>query len=150
MVAGRRGSESRVIPVPPGLRSPLVIDESLNSRIATDLKLRGRDAVSVGELNLRGLQDPELLLRAFKLLPNCVFVTADNAMPAEHPEEIVLAMATLAIVSGRRPAAYEFRQEPWERETIHRWAHRMQEQKPQSVMRFGVSGPRPWTQRRHA
>jgi hypothetical protein len=41
MVAGRRGSESRVIPVPPGLRSPLVIDESLNSRIATDLKLRG-------------------------------------------------------------------------------------------------------------
>ena len=45
-------------------------------------------------------------------------MTADDAMPAEHPEEIVLAMATLAIVSGRRPAAYEFRQEPWERETI--------------------------------
>ena len=56
MVAGRRGSEGRIVPVSPGLTSPLVIDESLNSRIATDLKLRGRDAVSVGELKLRGLQ----------------------------------------------------------------------------------------------
>lgn len=148
-MASRRGSKNRSVENNLlALGSLLVIDEGLHPRLATELRCRGRHAVSVQELKLKGELDPDLLARVYTLHPGCVLVTADDSMPATHPEAIALTMATLAIITGRRPREFEPYQDAWEREIVHRWAHRMQEQTPRSIMRYGAPGGRAWTARR--
>ena len=148
MVAGRRSSEGRIAFQSLVAGAILVIDESLNPRIAAEVRARGRDAISVQQLRLKGKKDPALLTQIYRLHPTCVLVTADEAMPIEHPEQIKLAMATLAIISGRRPSEYAKDQESWEREIVQRWAHKMPHQAPQTILRYGASGSRAWTARR--
>lgn len=70
-------------------QAALVIDASLNKRIATELKRRGRDAIALSELKLRHEKDPDLL-RALALHygeQSWVLVTADDNMPAEPPRD---------------------------------------------------------------
>ncbi len=86
----------------------LVIDADLNKHIATELKRRGRHAVAISELELRHAKDPELLRSLAEHFGDdpWVLVTADDNMPAVHPEVIEEVSATLATVDGRRPPAY--------------------------------------------
>jgi hypothetical protein len=39
-------------------------------------------------------------------------------------------------------------EECWEREIVYRWAHKMRQQTPQTITRYGAHGCRVWTARR--
>jgi hypothetical protein len=104
----------------------LVIDEDIDNRVATELKARGREAVAVSELLLRGLKD-EPLLRAlvarFEAPITWVFVSGDDAMPDDHRSVLDELRVTLATIDPRRPPGT--REAAWRRDVIHRWAHAM-------------------------
>jgi hypothetical protein len=116
---------------------PLIIDESLNKRIAHVLRLRGREARGVPELGYKGLTDPELLYKIAKDHPGAVLVTSDDHMPEEHGQLLLELVITLATIDGRRPAEYKHQQEAWEWEIVHRWAHKMADQEPGTWLRYG-------------
>lgn len=76
----------------------LIIDASTNKRIATELKARGRKAVSTTELGLRCATDPELLEHLIELDYAWILVTADDHMPNEHAEAVLHGNVTLAVI----------------------------------------------------
>ncbi|HZD69504.1 MAG TPA: hypothetical protein VFA45_11505 [Actinomycetes bacterium] len=115
----------------------LIIDEALTKRIAVTLRKRGRDASGIPELGYKGLEDPKLLRAIARDHPGAVLVTSDDHMPDEHGEILLELGITLATIDGRRPAEYEHRQEEWEWEIVHRWAHKMAEQEPGTWRRYG-------------
>jgi hypothetical protein len=96
----------------------LVIDASLNKRIATELKRRGRDAIALSELQLRHAKDPELL-RAL----------------ADHYDERQWVLVTAD-------------EDAWGREVAHRWAHMMERRSTGSVRRYSDRGGGKWAPRR--
>lgn len=126
----------------------LVIDASLNPRIAHDLRERGRHACSLAQLNLRHAKDPVMIPELYARYPTCVLVTGDDKMPGEHREVIELAGAIVATITGQRPTPYRENQEAWEREIVQRWAHEMQEQHARALTRYGAGGGRRWTPQR--
>ena len=127
----------------------LVIDASLSNRIATELKLRGRPAIAASELKLHRVLDPVLLrgLSAHFADAPWVLVTADDAMPAEHPDLLAELGVTLSTIDSRRPGDYPS-DDPWGREIAHRWAHVMAAQAAGTIRRYSESGGRTWTRRR--
>jgi len=127
----------------------LVIDASLNRRIATELKARGRMVVAASELKLHRVKDPPLLRALSEHFGDApwVLVTADDAMPAEHGRLILELGATLATIDPRRPAQFDD-DDAWGREVAHRWAHTMTLQPAGSIRRYGEAGGRTWTHRR--
>jgi hypothetical protein len=123
----------------------LVIDENLTTRLAGELRDRGREARSFGQLGLRGATDPDALRRLFALFPDCVLVTGDDSMPAEHADVIAQVRATLATIDPDRPAGYV--QDQWERDVVHRWAHAMQVQGDGLIRRYSLGAHRVWAPR---
>lgn len=75
----------------------LVIDASLNKRIATELKRRGRDAIALSEFRLRHAKDPDLLraLAEHYAERPWVLVTADDNLPAAHADVVAEVNATI-------------------------------------------------------
>lgn len=126
----------------------LVLDASLNRRIAGELKGRGRAAVSAAELGLARAGDGELLRGAARRLGGqaWVLVTADDYLPAEQASAVAELGATVATVQaeGRSRGVDE---ERFARETCHRWAHAMAAQPPGAVRRYSPSANRPWSAR---
>ena len=89
---------------------------------------------------LRGVAD------CFNGKQEWVIVTGDDAMPTEHGEVIHETQATIATVRLERPdgmSEYE-----WLTDVIHRQAHVMQQQAPQSVRRYTFDASRVWHPRR--
>jgi hypothetical protein len=124
----------------------LVIDESLAKRLATELRKRGRDAVSVSHLQLGGYKDPELLpalVDRMQAVP-FVLVTGDDAMPEAHADVIEELSLSVATVDPRWEAHGWEVQEAWKRETVHRWAHRMAEHSLAELRRYSPTGHRLW------
>jgi hypothetical protein len=124
----------------------LVIDASLSTRLGTELRKRGRDAVSLASLRLKALKD-EPMLRALAERyadERYVLVTADDAMPATHRPVLDETATTLATLDGRWQRS-GFPQEAYKCEVVHRWAHVMATQKPGTTRRYSVGGHRPWT-----
>ena len=128
-------------------RRVLVLDEPLDRRLASELRARGRECVSVYELGLSGVTDAELLEGvAERTGRSWVLVTVDDSLPAIQDRLRRRLRATLAIVdpmsAGSQAAG------AGERELVHRWAHAMQRQSPASVRRYGARGGRRWRERR--
>jgi hypothetical protein len=126
----------------------LVLDASLNRRIASELKGRGRPAATAAELGLARVTDPELLRGLSRRMAReeWVLVTADDFLPAEQDrlvDELGLAVATVQ-GQGRARGVDE---ERFARETCHRWAHAMASQPPGSRRRYSPSSNRAWTPR---
>lgn len=128
----------------------LVIDASLNKRIATELKRRGRDAIALSELQLRHAKDPELLQALAEHYGErpWVLVTADDNLPAAHADVVAEVNATIATIDPRRSVAYADDEDAWGREVAHRWAHMMERQPMGSVRRYSDRGGRKWLPRR--
>lgn len=124
----------------------IVVDENLNKRLATELTYRGRDATSVSALGLRGSTDPQLLLKLDAQLDDWVLVTADDALPADHAEQIVAVGATLAIIDPDRMPTWPL--EAWRREIVHRWAHAIHLQEHGTARRYGLNRHQAWRLRR--
>ena len=126
----------------------LVLDASLNRRIATELKGRGRQATSAAELGMARASDPELLRGVARRMGDqpWVLVTADDFLPAEHAGlvgELGLTVATVQ-AQGRGRGVDEERSA---RETCHRWAHSMAAQAAGALRRYSPEANRPWTAR---
>lgn len=128
----------------------LVIDADMPKRLALVLGHRSRRAVTASKLNLaQGIKDGQLLRSLAALFggkENWVLVTGDDNMPAEHGPAIKETEATIAVIHPERPAGIS--QHAWRIDLVHRWAHQMQRQEPQSVRRYTEGGSKVWTPRR--
>jgi hypothetical protein len=124
----------------------IVIDEDLNKRRATELRNRGRNAVHVVASFGRGLKDPELFQRLVERTEDCVLVTADDSMPADHGPLMKQMGITVAIVGLGRPSGYL--PDAWEAELIHRWAHRIEVQAKGTVLRYSARSATVWRPRK--
>ncbi|MDP9404380.1 MAG: hypothetical protein M3P85_13880 [Actinomycetota bacterium] len=71
-----------------------------------------------------------------------VMVTADDAMPAAHAGTIATLAVTIATVAPAPMSGPA--EEEWKRETVHRWAHKMQIQQPASIRRYSPTASRVW------
>jgi hypothetical protein len=125
----------------------LVVDEDLSTRIAVELRRRGKNAQSVASLGLRGTKDPLLLKALDSVDPDCVLITGDDAMPASHAEELATHKTTVAIIAPVDPRS-QLTDDQWEHEVTQRWAHRMEAQLHGSIRRYTLDGARAWTARR--
>lgn len=127
----------------------MVIDASLNKRLATELNRRGRRAIALSELKLRHEKDPDLLRAlAATFAEPWVLVTADDNLPAAHHDVVAETGATVCTVDPHRGSGYELRPDEWGRDVVHRWAHAMAQQSEGTVKRYSASGGRRWTRRR--
>ncbi len=124
----------------------LVIDASLSNKLAGQLSGRGRSSIACLDLGIEEWKDPALLRHLAKLYESepWVMVTADDAMPFTHAPLIASLAITIATVQPCPNRGKEA--EYWKRETVHRWAHKMQEQPDKSIRRYSPRNtPRPWT-----
>jgi hypothetical protein len=137
----------------------LYIDESLSKRLAAMLKQRGRHATCASELGFIGLKDEPLLRQVYADRDDIVFVTADDDLPKEHGGVIKEVGATIATIApylrgNPWPSRQEnlSEEESWKRETVHRWAHAMQDQERRTTRRYSPRAGVRWTpkQRRKA
>jgi hypothetical protein len=113
------------------------------------LMKRRRNAVSAAELGLaRDVKDYELLPGVAERYPDgdWVLVTGDDWMPAEHGAVVLETRSTVATIHTEHPP--ELMQHEWRYDVVQRWAHAMQEQLPQTVRRYSLSGSHAWTPRR--
>lgn len=126
----------------------LVIDASLNKRIATELKTRGRAAIACSELQVADLLDPDLLRHLATVYEPAqfVFVSGDDALPFEHAAIVAELGLTVAIVNQSIPDDIE--EDAYERDVVHRWAHVMAHQSEGSIRRYFPDSHRLWTRKR--
>jgi hypothetical protein len=125
-------------------RHLLVIDASLDKRIATELGYRQRNAVSVSALQMSHFEDPDLLPELFVRIPerDWVLVTADDSMPDDWADEIARLRPTIATIRPRRTDDYN--DDQWGRDVVHPWAHTMQVQQLHTVRRYWLTSHDPW------
>src|SRR5690348_13927003 len=117
---------------------PLVVDDCLSKRLATELRARGRSAHSVSSLGLKGAIDSDLVAELARRFADPVLITADDHMPADHAEVIA---AHGLIIATIEPLAEDREDDSYEREVVHRWAHRMHEQESGTIVRYRLGRP---------
>lgn len=130
----------------------LFIDASLNKRLAGELRHRGRAARSASQEHLHRRVADDALLRAVReRFEDAVLVTGDDQMPEEWAAviaELGSTIATIVPFDTRLPAAAPYLDEDaWERDSVHRWAHRMQQQPAGSAWRYSPGAARLWKPR---
>lgn len=128
----------------------LIIDASLSTRLAGELRDRGRNSKSLAEVGDKHAEDPDLLKFLGDQFPEAVLVTADDHMPSDHAEAVADYSSTLAIVDPLIKPPYDPDQdvEEWRREIVHRWAHRMETLESGQVRRYSLNRSDPWKQPR--
>lgn len=121
----------------------LVLDENFAPRLAHGLRLRGKRAVSVQKLELRGAKDSSLLDHLSRLPEAWVLVTQDKTMPLQHAATVAALTPTIAVVMLADDLIGE--QIDWAcRDIVHKWAHAMQAQAPSSIREYTVSRSAAW------
>jgi hypothetical protein len=137
----------------------LVIDSDLNLRLAKELRNRGRRSRAVEELGLKGSLDPVVIQKVFVLYDDPVLVTGDDDMPAEHATELASVSATVAVVHpwneekahiGKWEGQDHRREDEWEAEIVHRWAHVIQLQRTGTIRRYSVNSYGDWKPKRRS
>ena len=123
----------------------VVVDENLGTRIATELRNRGRESITMAALNIRGRSDGEIIRMLAERSERWVLLTADDQLPLAWSKVIKAASATVAIIHPRRPASYT--QNEWHHDVAHRWAHVFCEQDQGTVRRYSLRSHRAWTPR---
>lgn len=120
----------------------LVFDEDMPQRLSTEIGYRGRSATRVSELQLKGTEDPDLIAALIELHPDCVLVTGNYWMPAEHVDAVRQSSIAIATIDPRRAAGYT--QDSWRRDVSHRWIHSMQLQRAGSLRRYAIASSGSW------
>jgi len=123
----------------------LVIDESLDTRLAAELVRRGRRATSVSSLGLRGSSDLDLLRGLDARLGSWVLVTADDQLPEDRARWLSSPNGAVATINPEADSAWSL--EAYRREVLHRWAHAMQAQERGTTRRYGLTNQRAWQPR---
>ncbi|HXM87378.1 MAG TPA: DUF5615 family PIN-like protein [Solirubrobacteraceae bacterium] len=131
--------------MPPPERRRLVLDEDINWKLAAELQRRGRsDATAVVPENLAGTKDAALF-KALAAREPFVLVTWDNKMFSAHAAELSHHQTTVAMIDERwfrqhgLPSA---EQEPYIRDVVHRWLHRIERLAPGSWRIYSPAGSR--------
>lgn len=124
----------------------IIVDASVNKRVATELKRRGREAISAAELGVDTLLDDNLLQTLSERSDEWVLYTSDDRMPETHAQTIARLEPTIATLDPRRPSGQS--EDQWASDVAHRWAHVIQRQAPGSVRRYNFARGQPWTPRR--
>lgn len=124
----------------------LVVDADMPSRTRTELWHRGRNVERLQFYGLKNSKDPELLPQLAALLDDWILITGDDKMPFAHADAIAAVDATVATIDPRRPDGITL--VAWRLEVVHRWVHKMHEQKPGEVRRYNHKSHRVWTARR--
>ncbi|HTA36561.1 MAG TPA: hypothetical protein VK761_07590 [Solirubrobacteraceae bacterium] len=126
-------------------RRRLVLDEDINWKLSTELQRRGRsDATGVVPEKLAGLKDAALF-KALAAHEPFVLVTWDNKMFSAHAAELNHHRATVAMVDERwfkQKGLAPAEQEPYIRDVVHRWLHRIERLAPGSLRIYSPSGSR--------
>jgi hypothetical protein len=119
----------------------LVLDEDVNWKIAPELTARGYDATSSEQMGLAGrrVKDPVWLYILSRQSTPCVLVSFDNKMPTRHRADLIKRGSTVAYIDSKAPRAGLTR-EQYTREVIHRWAHRMANQKSGTLYKYRLTG----------
>lgn len=120
----------------------LVFDEQISPVVAVQVRERGREAVSVIDLQLQGLKDWQIIPRLADMFDDWVLVTLDDEMPKTWGSLIRKHSVTVAVV--RRAALLGILYEERKRDILHRWAHAFQAQRPGSVREYDARGSAPW------
>lgn len=120
----------------------LVIDECLSTRVATELNGRRRPAKSTASLDLKQRTDPLVIGAVEALAEDATLVTANDHMPDDHGDSLKGSQLAVAIVDPDKPDGFDF--DEWEKDVIHRWAHKMQVQEAGTIVRYNLSGGRTW------
>jgi hypothetical protein len=130
----------------------LLIDEDLDPRLAAQLRSRGRHAFNAEEVGTKGRADEAVLRHLAKLGYEWALVTADDSMPLEHATVIRDIDATIATVDGAKKKLWHargiLRQDEFDCETVHRWAHKMADMPGGTIRRFSPNDHQMWTRRR--
>jgi hypothetical protein len=129
----------------------LFIDASLNKRIATELKCRGRAAISAAQAELANrVYDDEMLHAVAERYTDAVIVTSDDHMPEEWAPVLTKLGSTVATIDSyeRHPLSHLYEDEDaWEFDTVQRWCHVMQAQRRTTWHRYSPFAHRLWTPR---
>jgi hypothetical protein len=122
----------------------LVVDASVDNRIASELRNRRREAVALSTLGIHRMEDPDLLTELCVQLPDMrwVLVTADDSLPDDWADVIAMLLPTIATIRPRGRDDYD--DDQWARDVVHRWAHVMQTQEPQSIRRYWLGSHGVW------
>jgi PIN like domain len=126
----------------------LVLDENFAPRLAHELRKRGRRAVGLQRLQLRGVKDAPLLSQLAELPEPWLLVSQDKTMPLQHAAAIAELAPTIAVVLLADDLIGDA--VDWAcRDIVHRWAHAMQGQAPGSIREYtpGRSAPWRWRER---
>ena len=124
----------------------LVVDEDLNKRLVGELRHRGRKTSGVRDLGLRGSDDQPLLRKIHSLFPDPVLITGDDHMPDDHAQLIEELGATIATIAPCAPQ--DPKEDQYEREIVHRWAHVMHTQPKGTRERYSLNGHTKWKTRK--
>jgi hypothetical protein len=131
----------------PRERRRVVLDEDINWKLKGELQRRGRaDATAVISEGIDGRKDGAL----FKALAEgdfepFVLVTWDNKMLDVHAAEIAHHGTTIAVVDERwfkRSGRPDSDKEPYIRDIVHRWLHRMEIQSAGELRIYSPVRPR--------
>jgi hypothetical protein len=124
----------------------LVVDASVDNRIASELRLRRRESIALSQLGIHRMEDPDVLSELCVRLPDMrwALVTADDSMPDDWSEVIRWLNPSPTIATIRPHRSSEHDDDQWARDVIHRWAHVMQVQAPESIRRYWLSGHGVW------
>jgi Domain of unknown function (DUF5615) len=125
----------------------LVLDENLNKRLSTELEHRGRNATRVTKLGLQGTEDPDLLRRLDEMLVGWILVTADDALPDDHPDAIVEMRGAISVVAPQPRNEPRSELDAWRCEVVQRSAHVMHDQAPGTVRRYSLRRHGVWRTR---
>lgn len=123
----------------------IVVDESLSTRIATELGNRGREAITVAALELRGRDDGEILRRLAERSDRWVLLTADDRLPLVWKDVIDETNATVATINPVYPVSYT--ENEWHHHVTHRWAHAICQQTRGSMRWYFLTTHRVWLPR---
>jgi hypothetical protein len=108
----------------------------MNWKLAKELRCRGmRNASSNRELGLLGKKDGALIKALAEKHEPCILVAWDNKMYLSHAQALDHFDLTLAVVDQDAKRG-DLTEEEYYREVIHRWAHRMAQQRPGTVMKY--------------
>lgn len=131
--------------MPPPERRRLVLDEDINWKLSAELQRRGRaDATGVVPENLAGMKDAALF-KALAAHEPFVLVTWDNKMFNAHAAELDYHGTTVAMVDERwfkQQGLSAAEQEPYIRDVVHRWLHRIERLAPGSWRIYSPTGSR--------
>jgi hypothetical protein len=129
-------------------RDRLLVLDGLGTGLAAQLRARGHRALACAALGLAGADDPALLRELSGRLAGMqdwVLVTIDDALPGEQAELIADTRATIATILPSWPEGMS--EYGWYADVVHRQAHRMQQQTPHTVRRYGLAHSQAWRPR---